>query len=57
MKPLAAFLALVILAGCGADGAPIRPKANVGVGIGPNGLTTSARVGANKGPVSVSVGL
>lgn len=57
MKVVAALLALVLVASCGADGAPLRPSANLGINIGPGGISPSASVGASKGPVKVSVGL
>ena len=57
MKIVAALMAVVFLASCGADGAPIKPSASVGIGVGTNGVSTSASVGASKGNVSVSVGL
>ena len=52
-----AAAALVALCACGADGPPLTPTANIGVGIGPNGLTTSTRVGATSGNVGVTIGL
>ncbi|MDC0739068.1 hypothetical protein N6L24_12330 [Cognatishimia sp. SS12] len=57
MKLIGPILALVLLAGCGVDGAPIRPSANLGINIGPGGISPSARVGASQGPVSVGVSL
>ena len=57
MTRLFAALALVALMGCGADGPPIRPPADLGVSIGSGGVSTSARVSGSSGPVTVSVGL
>lgn len=57
MKIVAALTAILFLASCGVDGEPIRPSAGIGIGIGPNGLSTSAKVGASKGNVSVGVSL
>lgn len=57
MKTLTALLALVVLAGCGADGAPIRPVAGIGIGLGTNGVTVSPSVGISKGNVGASVSL
>ncbi|UZD90171.1 hypothetical protein [Cognatishimia activa] len=57
MKIIAALTAVLFLASCGVDGEPIRPSAGIGIGIGPNGLSTSAKVGASKGNVSVGVSL
>lgn len=50
-------LACAFLLGCGADGEPIQPTANLNVGVGANGITPSLRVGARSGPVAISIGL
>ena len=57
MKTVITFLALATLISCGAAGDPLRPTANLGLSIGPNGITPSANVGAQSGPVSVNIGL
>jgi hypothetical protein len=57
MKKLAMILVAGALFGCGAQGDPIRPTANLGLSIGPNGVTPNASVGARSGPVSLNVGL
>ena len=57
MKPIAVFLTLISLAACGADGAPMRPSANLGLSLGSGGVNTNASVGASNGTVSVGVGL
>ena len=54
---LISLLALSFLAACGAAGEPITPSANLGLNIGPNGVSTSASVGAQSGPVSINIGL
>ena len=56
MKRLALILTVAALAACGADGAPLTPNASVGIGVGSNGVTTGASVGASNGTVSVDVG-
>ncbi|SCZ50049.1 hypothetical protein [Epibacterium ulvae] len=56
MKVAALLLGLFMVAGCGVDGEPIRPTLNAGVGVSSNGVHLGGRVGANKGPVSVTVG-
>ncbi|MFQ1699470.1 hypothetical protein ACJ5NV_02630 [Loktanella agnita] len=56
MKPAVLILFASVLAGCGADGAPMRPSANVGMSVGSNGVSTSTVVGASNGTVSVGVG-
>lgn len=54
----AVMTALLILAGCGADGEPTRPSLNAGVGIDSSGnLKTRASVGTRIGPLGVSLGL
>jgi hypothetical protein len=50
-------LSLILLAGCGVQGAPLRPSLDAGVSITPGGIHPSASVGVNKGPVSLRVGL
>ncbi len=57
MKQIAVILLLAGLAGCGADGAPMRPNANLGLSVGTGGVSTSASVGASNGTVSVGVGI
>ncbi|WP_435311363.1 hypothetical protein [Primorskyibacter sedentarius] len=54
---VAAVLALITLAGCGADGDPIRPTLNTTISAGSGGVHTSTSVGVKSGPVAVSVGL
>ena len=48
---------LILLAGCGVEGAPVRPSFDAGVSVSPGGIYPSASVGLNKGPVSLRVGL
>jgi hypothetical protein len=50
-------LALILVAACGVEGAPVRPSLDAGVSITPGGIYPAASVGVNKGPVSVRVGL
>lgn len=57
MKRLLALGSFALLVGCGADGAPIRPEARVGVSLGSEGVSSSAQVTASQGPLTVSVGL
>jgi len=56
MKPVFAMIVVAALAGCGADGAPFTPTGNLGLSIGPNGVTPTASVGATNGPITISVG-
>ncbi len=57
MKRIFLVIGLMTLASCGADGAPFVPTANLGLNIGPNGVTPGASLGASNGTVSVGVGL
>lgn len=57
MKVVFAMMIFAAMSGCGADGEPFRPTANMGVSIGSDGVTPSATVGATNGPLSVSLGL
>lgn len=50
-------LTLLALTACGVDGDPIRPAANVGVTITPEGISPNVSVGARQGPFSVGVDL
>jgi len=56
MKAITVMIILGALAGCGADGAPLRPTANLGLSIGADGVTPTASIGATSGPVSIRVG-
>ncbi|MDP5084503.1 MAG: hypothetical protein NWQ23_03710 [Yoonia sp.] len=57
MKRIALILMIAALAGCGADGAPWTPSANLGLSIGTGGVSTGASLGASNGTVSVGVGI
>ncbi|MEC3860887.1 hypothetical protein VK792_06295 [Mesobacterium sp. TK19101] len=57
MKQIAAALILTLLAGCGADGPPIRPSVNTSVRVTPNGVSTATGVSVQSGPVTVGVAL
>jgi len=57
MRVLTALIVLLGLAACGADDPPIRPTANLGVSIGPGGISPNASVGARRGPLSVGLNL
>ena len=50
-------LTLLLLAGCGADGEPVRPTAGANVTVGTDGVSTSATVGVVKGPISIGISL
>ncbi|WP_415404245.1 hypothetical protein [Tateyamaria sp. SN3-11] len=51
------LLSLLAVAACGVDGEPVRPEANLNVGIGSGGIHTGGTVGLSKGPLSVGVGV
>ena len=51
------LLALLALAACGADGAPLRPSASVGVGVGSDGMDVGGSFGVTDGTVSLGIGL
>ena len=57
MKRVVLIMTLVALAGCGADGAPFTPNANLGLNVGSNGVSTTAGVGASNGTVSVGINM
>ncbi|MFZ3581386.1 hypothetical protein ACOI1H_04325 [Loktanella sp. DJP18] len=66
IKAMAAGLLALTLAGCGAQGAPVapggtaddgtRPTANLGVGIGPNGVSPGVTLADGIGRVSLGPG-
>ncbi len=59
MKRMVGILALTAmagLAGCGADGDPIRPTAKANVGVGDRGVNGSVGAGWIRGNVSMHVG-
>jgi hypothetical protein len=47
------LLALTFVAACGANDPPFRPTGNADINIGPNGVGTTAGVGATNGTFSV----
>jgi hypothetical protein len=57
MKFALTGFALLVLVSCGAAGDPLTPSANVGLSIGPNGVSPSASVGASNGPFSLGLNL
>lgn len=60
MTPIArtafALLTCLLIAGCGADGEPVQPTANLGVGVSSSGVHAGASVGMRRGPWNISWG-
>jgi hypothetical protein len=56
MRPIL-VLALLALAACGADGAPVRPTGSVGVGLGSEGVSSTVGVGVTDGTFSLGLSL
>lgn len=56
MKGLCLLGALVLLAGCGVDGEPIRPSYNGSVSAGSDGVSAGVGTTIMRGNVSVHVG-
>ncbi|MFW8635769.1 hypothetical protein [Cribrihabitans pelagius] len=44
------------LSACGADGEPVRPSLNAGIGVGGGGVHAGGSVGLHKGPLNVYLG-
>lgn len=57
MKRISLIIALTVLAGCGADGAPWQNNASLGLSAGSDGVNSNASFGASNGPVSVGVSM
>ena len=57
MKPLAALSLIALLGACGADGEPITPTFNAGLGVSPSGVNLNGRLGLNVGPLTIGLGL
>mgnify|MGYP005989689621 CR=1 FL=1 len=58
MIKLAMALGLcALLAACGAEGDPLRPKARVGLGVGTNGASSSIGLGIENSNLSLGLSL
>lgn len=55
IRSLACFGLCAALAACGADGEPVRPTANLGIGVSSSGVSAGASVGVRQGPVAINV--
>ena len=56
MRKLFAIGLIGFLAGCGAEGEPLRPTAKLGFGIGLGGISPKISLGAKGSPVGIGVG-
>ncbi|MEL6119579.1 MAG: argininosuccinate lyase [Pseudomonadota bacterium] len=57
MKCVIAVLCLAVLTACGADGEPVQPTMNTGIGITPDGVKVRTGVGVKAGLVNLGLGL
>lgn len=55
MKTMVLILIAAGLAGCGANGAPVRPTTSSSISIGTNGVSAGTSVGVGGGILSVDV--
>jgi len=51
-----ALLAMIVLAGCGADGDPVRPELGSTMSIGSDGVSMSSSLLVRQGPVAIGLG-
>jgi hypothetical protein len=57
MRKLGFLFLMAALAGCGADGEPVRPAVNTSVSAGTGGVHVGTGVSVTKGIMSVGLGL
>ena len=57
MKRALCLVALLSAAACGVDGEPVRPSANLAIGVGSSGVNAGGTIGVSKGPLTVGVGV
>lgn len=57
MRWMAIIALVAALAGCGVDGAPVRPTVSTTVSAGSGGVHTSVGTGVRVGGVNVGVGV
>ncbi|MGB1207906.1 MAG: hypothetical protein ACPG7W_01770 [Paracoccaceae bacterium] len=57
MKFIMALGMAALVAGCGVDGAPLKPELSTSIKLGRDGLSSESRASVRKGPVTVSVDL
>lgn len=59
-KPVRCIAALglcALMAACGADGEPVKPTANLDLGVSSSGVSAGASVGMRQGPVAINVSI
>jgi hypothetical protein len=49
-----ALIAVVALASCGVDGAPLKPSSKAVINVGSGGVKTVVNLGASKGQLSAN---
>ena len=47
---------MLILAGCGANGAPLRPTSSANLSVGTNGVSAGTNLGVTNGAFSLNLG-
>lgn len=58
MFRLIALVGLAALLGaCGADGEPVTPTTNIGIGVSSSGVSAGANVGVQAGPFNINLGV
>jgi len=56
MKIAIVVMAVLVLAGCGANGAPLRPTASTNLSVGTGGVSAGTNLGLSNGAFSVNLG-
>jgi hypothetical protein len=56
-KLFMALATLTALSACGADGEPVQPSLNAGIGVSNSGVHVGGSVGVRKGPLGIYLGL
>jgi len=56
MKIAIVVMAGLVLAGCGANGAPLRPTASTNLSVGTGGVSAGTNLGLSNGAFSVNLG-
>jgi hypothetical protein len=56
MKILVLIGTVLAMAGCGANGAPLRPTASTNVSVGTHGVSAGTNLGVSNGIVSLGIG-